>query len=110
MATLLHYPLCPFSRSIRLALAECGVERDAIDYEVGGSSDYVDGRPFGFVAALDKLLERVKRQNKLVLNGWDDANGDDVPDSIAEVRRYLGQLPKDVAEQIAFKNAERLFP
>src|SRR5262245_23162683 len=26
MATLLHFPLCPFSRSIRLALAECGVE------------------------------------------------------------------------------------
>jgi glutathione S-transferase len=26
MATLLHYPLCPFSRSIRLALAECGIE------------------------------------------------------------------------------------
>jgi glutathione S-transferase len=26
MATLLHYPLCPFSRSVRLALAECGVE------------------------------------------------------------------------------------
>ena len=28
MATLLHYPLCPFSRSIRLALAECGVEAE----------------------------------------------------------------------------------
>ena len=26
----------------------------------------------------NELLERVKRQNKLVLNGWDDANGDDV--------------------------------
>jgi glutathione S-transferase len=26
MATLLHYPLCPFSRSVRLALAECGIE------------------------------------------------------------------------------------
>jgi len=26
MATLLHYPLCPFSRSIRLALGECGTE------------------------------------------------------------------------------------
>ncbi|MEM7398386.1 MAG: glutathione S-transferase family protein, partial [Pseudomonadota bacterium] len=26
MATLLHHPLCAFSRSIRLALAECGVE------------------------------------------------------------------------------------
>jgi glutathione S-transferase len=28
MATLLHYPLCPFSRSVRLALAECGVEAE----------------------------------------------------------------------------------
>ncbi len=28
MATLLHYPLCPFSRSIRLALAECGIEAE----------------------------------------------------------------------------------
>ena len=26
MANLLHHPLCAFSRSIRLALAECGVE------------------------------------------------------------------------------------
>ena len=28
MATLLHYPLCAFSRSIRLALTECGVEAE----------------------------------------------------------------------------------
>ena len=28
MATLLHYPLCALSRSIRLALAECGVEAE----------------------------------------------------------------------------------
>jgi glutathione S-transferase len=28
MATLLHYPLCAFSRSIRLALAECGMEAE----------------------------------------------------------------------------------
>ncbi len=28
MATLLHYPLCAFSRSIRLALAECGVDAE----------------------------------------------------------------------------------
>ncbi|MGI9384498.1 MAG: glutathione S-transferase family protein [Methyloligellaceae bacterium] len=26
MPKLIHYPLCPFSRSMRLALAECGVE------------------------------------------------------------------------------------
>ena len=38
---------------VRRALADCGVERDAIDYQVAGSSDYIDGRPFGFVAALD---------------------------------------------------------
>jgi glutathione S-transferase len=31
MATLLHYPLCPFSRSIRLALGECGVEAELVE-------------------------------------------------------------------------------
>ncbi|MCU1282893.1 MAG: hypothetical protein JWM53_6439, partial [bacterium] len=31
-----------------------------------------------------ELLERVKRQNKLVLNGWDDANGDDIVQYPAE--------------------------
>ena len=28
MYTLIHYPLCPFSRSVRLALAECGIEAE----------------------------------------------------------------------------------
>jgi amidohydrolase family protein len=41
---------------------------------------------------------------------WTTSRWDELPESIAEVRRYLGQLPRDVAEQIAFKNAERLFP
>lgn len=40
---------------VRRALAECGVERSEIDYQVAGSSDYIDGRPFGFVAALDVM-------------------------------------------------------
>ena len=31
-----------------------------------------------------ELLQRVKRQNKLVLNGWDDANGDDIVQYPAE--------------------------
>jgi glutathione S-transferase len=31
MATLLHYPLCAFSRSIRLALAECGVDAELVE-------------------------------------------------------------------------------
>ena len=29
---------------------------------------------------------------------------------MTEVRNYLSQLPRDVAEKIAFRNAERLFP
>jgi acetyl-CoA acetyltransferase len=46
-ATEMLYPV------VRQALAACGVEREAIDYQVAGSTDYMDGRPFGFVAALD---------------------------------------------------------
>jgi acetyl-CoA acetyltransferase len=48
-ATEMLYP------QIRRALAACGVEREAIDYQVAGSADYVDGRVFGFVAAVDVM-------------------------------------------------------
>jgi acetyl-CoA acetyltransferase len=47
MATEILYPV------VREALAQCRVTREAIEYQVGGSADYVDGRPFGFVQALD---------------------------------------------------------
>ena len=47
MATEMLYPV------VRQALAECGTDREAIEYQVAGSTDYMDGRPFGFVAALD---------------------------------------------------------
>lgn len=40
---------------VRAVLDQAGVTRDAIDYQCGGSTDYVDGRPFGFVAALDAM-------------------------------------------------------
>jgi acetyl-CoA acetyltransferase len=40
-------------RAVRRALADCGVERDAIDLQLAGSADYVDGKPFGFVQSLD---------------------------------------------------------
>jgi acetyl-CoA acetyltransferase len=48
-ATEMLYP------QIRRALADCCVEREAIDYQVAGSADYVDGRVFGFVAAVDVM-------------------------------------------------------
>lgn len=49
MSTEMLYPV------VRQALADCGVERAAIDYQIAGSADYMDGRPFGFVAALDVI-------------------------------------------------------
>ncbi len=57
MATEMLYPV------VRQALAECGVERDAIDYQIAGSTDYMDGRPFGFVAALDVIGSWPPRQD-----------------------------------------------
>ena len=39
--------------TVRRALAETGVERDAFDLQLAGSADYVDGKPFGFVQSLD---------------------------------------------------------
>ena len=39
--------------SVRRTLTECGVDRDAIDLQLAGSADYIDGKPFGFVQSLD---------------------------------------------------------
>jgi acetyl-CoA acetyltransferase len=39
--------------TVRRALAEAGVSRDAFDLQLAGSADYVDGKPFGFVQSLD---------------------------------------------------------
>ncbi|MEO8606141.1 MAG: lipid-transfer protein [bacterium] len=57
MAPEMLYPV------VRQALAQCGVQRDAIDYQTAGSADYIDGRPFGFVAALDVMGTWPPRQD-----------------------------------------------
>jgi acetyl-CoA acetyltransferase len=49
--------------TVRQALADCGVDRDAIEYQVAGSTDYMDGRPFGFVMALDVMGSWPPRQD-----------------------------------------------
>ncbi len=49
--------------TVRQALADCGVDRDAIDLQVAGSTDYMDGRPFGFVMALDVMGSWPPRQD-----------------------------------------------
>lgn len=45
------------------ALAQVGKTRDAIDYQVSASTDYMDGRPFGFVGALDAMGSWPPRQD-----------------------------------------------
>jgi acetyl-CoA acetyltransferase len=57
MSSEMLYPV------VREALAQVGVERDAIDYQVSASADYLDGRPFGFVAALDVMGSWPPRQD-----------------------------------------------
>jgi acetyl-CoA acetyltransferase len=56
-ATEMLYPV------VRETLAEAGVGRDDIDYQTAGSADYFDGRPFGFVAALDVMGTWPPRQD-----------------------------------------------
>ena len=41
---------------------------------------------------------------------WMTSRWQALPGSAAEQRRYLSQLPREVAEKIAFRNADRLFP
>ena len=41
---------------------------------------------------------------------WVTSRWEALPGSVTEVRTYSNQLPRDVAEKIAYKNAERLFP
>jgi acetyl-CoA acetyltransferase len=57
MATEMLYPV------IVDALKQVGASRDDIDYQVSASTDYMDGRPFGFVAALDVMGSWPARQD-----------------------------------------------
>jgi predicted TIM-barrel fold metal-dependent hydrolase len=41
---------------------------------------------------------------------WVTSRWEALPGSVAEVRKFLAQLPREVAEAIAYKNADRLFP
>jgi acetyl-CoA acetyltransferase len=56
-ATEMLYPV------VHEALAGVPGGRDAIEYQVSASTDYMDGRPFGFVAALDAMGSWPPRQD-----------------------------------------------
>lgn len=48
---------------VRRALEAAGVARDDVDFQAAGSADYVDGKPFGFVQALDVMGSWPPRQD-----------------------------------------------
>ncbi len=53
MLTLIHYPLCPFSRSVRLCLAEFGIEVDLQEEKPWEwRSDFLDINPSGMLPVL----------------------------------------------------------
>jgi hypothetical protein len=41
---------------------------------------------------------------------WTTSRWDEIRPATAAVQQWLAQLPRDVAEQIAYRNGERLFP
>lgn len=53
MLTLVHYPLCPFSRSIRLALAEVGIEAALVEEHPRSSDrEFLELNPAGTLPVL----------------------------------------------------------
>jgi hypothetical protein len=54
----------------------------------------------------------VRRPDRFMVgtDTWITSRWEAVRDATAAVQRWLSQLPPDVAEQIAWKNGDRLFP
>lgn len=53
MLTLVHYPLCPFSRSIRLAFAEVGIKAALVEeHPCSSNRDFLELNPAGTLPVL----------------------------------------------------------
>ena len=54
----------------------------------------------------------VRHADRFILGSdtWTTSRWEQVPDFAAEARRFLAQMPPDVAEKIAYKNIDRMFP
>jgi len=55
------------------------------------------------------LFERYPERFLLGSDTWINARWDSYGSTMGDYRSWLAQLPRDVAEKIAFLNAERLF-
>src|SRR5437763_238530 len=86
-------------------LARAGVHRAIVPSTPG------DVAPGG---ALDpdwrKVFLRYPDRFMVGTDTWVTSRWEVVRDYMRDVQVWLGQLPPDVAEQIAFKNGDRLFP
>jgi len=72
---------------------------------------YGDVAPGGTLEpAWRALLVRHADRFMLGSDTWTTSRWEQVADMADEARRFLQQLPPDVAEKIAYKNIERLFP
>lgn len=53
MLTLVHYPLCPFSRSVRIALAEVGIEAALVEeHPYSSDREFLELNPAGTLPVL----------------------------------------------------------
>jgi len=55
------------------------------------------------------LFERYPERFLLGSDTWINERWDSYGSTMSDYRSWLAQLPRDVAEKIAFRNAERLF-
>jgi hypothetical protein len=78
-----------------------------------GELSYRDGitGPDGRLSeAWRRLFERYPERFLVGSDTWTNSRWQDYDAIIAGYRAWLAQLPRDTAEKIAFRNAERLFP
>jgi hypothetical protein len=78
-----------------------------------GELSYRDGitGPDGRLSeAWRRLFERYPERFLVGSDTWTNSRWQDYDAIIAGYRAWLAQLPRDAAEKIAFRNAERLFP
>ena len=113
MATLLHYPLCPFSRSIRLALAECGVEAELteerpwdwrpafLEINPAGSLPVLmvdDATPLVGAYAISEYLDETAGADDTATGGFRPFPGDEA--ARAETRRLVDWFHRKFHDEV----------
>ncbi len=111
MAILYHHPFCPFSRFVRLALAEMGIEADLIDEKVWERREgFLALNPAGTTPVLaDEQINAVP--GSMIIAEWlDETVGAEMgdrrllpqgPGRRVEVRRLMSWFAEKFAEEVS---------